>query len=152
MRSLLNEKHRTALVRRLRRVEPKTPRRWGRMDAHQMVCHLGDAFHVALGDRPAARVRSRVPLPLVRLVALWLPVRYPRGYPAPREIRQGVGGTPPAEFARDMEGTLALVERFARERAGLSAREHPLFGRITERQWGVWAYRHVDHHLRQFGV
>jgi hypothetical protein len=152
MKNLLNEKDRAAIVRRLRRIRPDTPRRWGRMDAHQMVCHLGDAFHAALGDRPVARVRPRLPLPLIRLYALWLPVRYPRGYPAPREIRQGIGGSPPQEFERDLESTVELAERFARERDVLARTEHPLFGRVSVRQWGIWAHRHMDHHLRQFGV
>ncbi len=153
MKNLLDEKPRAAIVRRLRGLAPDTPPRWGRMDAHQMLCHLGDAFHVALGDRPVARVRSRVPLPLVRVFAQWLPgVRYPRGFPAPREIRQGVGGTRPDRFERDAAHVVEVIDRFARHRERLAGVIHPLFGRITARQWGIWGYRHTDHHLRQFGL
>jgi hypothetical protein len=28
----------------------------------------------------------------------------------------------------------------------------PLFGPLTGREWGALAYKHADHHLRQFGV
>jgi Protein of unknown function (DUF1569) len=30
--------------------------------------------------------------------------------------------------------------------------DHPAFGPLPRRAWGVLAYRHIDHHLRQFGV
>lgn len=29
---------------------------------------------------------------------------------------------------------------------------HPLLGRFTPEQWGIGQYKHLDHHLRQFGV
>lgn len=29
---------------------------------------------------------------------------------------------------------------------------HPLFGVLTHKQWGKMQYKHLDHHLRQFGV
>jgi len=30
--------------------------------------------------------------------------------------------------------------------------EHPVFGKMTSQAWCVFAYRHMDHHLRQFGI
>ena len=42
------------------------------------------------------------------------------------------------------------MERFAVQRSSPFPR-HPLFGRMTNGEWGRWGYRHVDHHLRQFG-
>jgi len=43
------------------------------------------------------------------------------------------------------------------ERIGAGPREgdgpvHPLFGRLSFREWGVATYKHTDHHLRQFGA
>jgi hypothetical protein len=29
---------------------------------------------------------------------------------------------------------------------------HPIFGKLSQGDWLTWGYRHVDHHLRQFGV
>ena len=29
---------------------------------------------------------------------------------------------------------------------------HPFFGRMTKEQLGILAYKHIDHHLRQFGA
>jgi hypothetical protein len=29
---------------------------------------------------------------------------------------------------------------------------HDFFGKMTDEQIGIFAYKHADHHLRQFGV
>ncbi|MBL0146112.1 MAG: DUF1569 domain-containing protein [Chitinophagaceae bacterium] len=29
---------------------------------------------------------------------------------------------------------------------------HPFFGKFTGDQWGKFMYKHLDHHLQQFGV
>ena len=29
---------------------------------------------------------------------------------------------------------------------------HPFFGKVTPREWSIGMYKHLDHHLRQFGV
>jgi hypothetical protein len=29
---------------------------------------------------------------------------------------------------------------------------HPFFGKLTPEQWGKGTYKHLDHHLKQFGV
>jgi len=39
-----------------------------------------------------------------------------------------------------------------RVKGGAEGAAHPLFGRLTTAEWGRWGYRHMDHHLRQFGV
>jgi hypothetical protein len=46
----------------------------------------------------------------------------------------------------------ALVDRFTPRRASGRWPEHPAFGKLSERAWGVHVYRQMDHHLKQFGV
>ncbi len=51
MKSLADPAVQEELLSRLRRVRPDTPRRWGRMSAPQMVCHLSDSFKGVMGLR-----------------------------------------------------------------------------------------------------
>jgi LPS sulfotransferase NodH len=58
---------------------------------------------------------------------------------------------------RDLEAErrrlLDLVERFAAAGpAGCTTHPHSFFGRLTPREWAVLMYKHLDHHLRQFGA
>ncbi len=141
------------IVARLRQVRPDSPRRWGRMSAPQMVCHLADAFRMALGDRPVAgtaRLRDRT---VIKWIALYVPAPWPPGIRTRPELDQEQGGgTTPGEFAADVAAVEALIALVTAEHAGLDRRSHPIFGPLSRASWMRWAYLHMDHHLRQFGV
>lgn len=79
---------RARLEERVRSVGPDSVRRWGGMTAHQAICHLADGFRMALRERPVAELANRYK-PLLRLVALRLPMRWPRGIQTMPEVRQG---------------------------------------------------------------
>lgn len=135
---------------RLSRLSPTSERRWGRMTPHQAVCHLADAFRFSLGERPTTPVSLPIPTFLIRVLALHTPLPWPKGSPTLPEFDQEQKGTPPEEFDADREALLHLLDRFVETRDGWP--RHPAMGNLSRRQWGRWAYRHLDHHLRQFGV
>jgi hypothetical protein len=75
MRTAADPEVLTSLTLRLNRLQPDTPRRWGTLTPHEMLCHLGDAAEFVLMIRP-----RKVPIPLrsrqlVRSVGLWSPLR-----------------------------------------------------------------------------
>jgi hypothetical protein len=135
---------------RLGLLEPGLAPRWGRMTVHQMVCHAADACRLALGERPSTRRPGRA-VGVKKLVALWLPLPWPRGIGTTEEIDQcGGGGTRPTAFEADRVTLLSLVDRVAAA-ADLERHGHPVFGPMSRAAWLRWAYLHLDHHLRQFG-
>lgn len=150
MSTLFDPSERATLVTRVRRLRPDSARQWGRMTPHQAVCHLADAFRFALGEKPAASAGT-VMGPFMRWVALSLPMRWPHGVKTMPEMEQGIGGTPPLEFERDRAELLTLVDRFCARDRDAPWPAHPIFGAMQAHHWGRWGYRHLDHHLRQFG-
>lgn len=152
-RSLFDPRACATLTQRLARLTPDAPRRWGRMDAHQAVCHLSDAFAWSLGQRSAtAEAKPPLPPPLLRWVALRLPLPWPRGgVPTMREADQERDGTRPTEFARDRARLEGLMGAFA-ALPDVPPVVHPFFGPMSRGDWGRWGWRHCDHHLKQFGV
>ena len=84
------------------------------------------------------------------LDALHTSMPWPKGVPTRPEVDQEHGGTTPGDFARDHLAVAELLRRFAP--SDLSTARHPVFGTMTRAEWLVWGYRHVDHHLRQFGL
>jgi hypothetical protein len=47
----------------------------------------------------------------------------------------------------------SLIDRFvAAGPAGCTTHPHSFFGRMTPREWAILMYKHLDHHLRQFGA
>jgi hypothetical protein len=149
-RSLTDEANLDELVRRIASLTPDRPRQWGKMTSHQMVCHLGDAFLTALGERAASSKATLLSRTVVKWIALHTKLPWPHGVPTMPEVDQKIGGTKPVEFDRDRQKVVDLLYRFVRPDTRYG--RHPGFGAMTRDEWLLWAYGHVDHHLRQFGV
>ena len=151
-RTLADTDCRAAMLERVKALRPDSARRWGRMTAHQMVCHLADCNRVALGEVVVTAPPTRLPRAIVKWVSLYTPLPWPAGLPTNPELDQEVGGTRPSDFARDVAALEATVERLMSRAGRGDWPSHPDFGEMSEGDWLRWAYRHMDHHLRQFGV
>lgn len=138
------------ILLRIKRLSPEDEARWGKMTVQQMICHLNDGYRAVLSERKLAPVDMGIPRPLLKWIALRVPMRWPKGVPAPREIAQGLGGTPPVDFEQDRTQLVRSINEFC-ARVPAPKMMHPLFGRMSPRDWMRWAYLHADHHLRQFG-
>ena len=152
MKTLSNNLDKQELLQRLSLVRPESSRRWGKMTAGQMVCHLNDSFKAVIGERSASSVSNRLGPNLIKWIALYLPIHWPHGVPTRPENDQETGGTKPTEFAADVHELVELVDRLTRAEKDFSWGRHPLFGQMPDREWLRWGYLHMDHHLRQFGV
>lgn len=149
---LLNDPHDQAeIFTRLRVVQPDSVRQWGKMTASQMICHLNDSFLGMMGAKPATIPRFSW-WRLVKPIALYAPMEWPHGVKTRPEFEQGLGGTPPAVFEADLSALLATIAKFTQSPRGFEFCPHPMFGRMTEKEWMRWGYCHCDHHLRQFGA
>ncbi len=152
MKTLARQRDRDEILSRLARIHPGSTRRWGTMSAHEMVCHLSDAFRMATGAKLVSPAGGRIQRTFTKWVALYTPLPWPPGIVTRPEIAQGVGGTCPGDFAADVADLVALVDVITAQSHTITWPEHPIFGRLTEKAWLRWAYLHMDHHLRQFGA
>jgi hypothetical protein len=146
MKTVWDAETRTELMQRMNRLKPDMPPQWGKMNAAQMVGHVMDPMRAAMGEMKVADKKTPFRFaPLRWLIIYKLP--WPKGAPtAPEFIHQG---------NEDLQKNLALLkatlDRFAAfHRRNLEA--HPAFGSLTDRDWGCLTWRHMDHHLRQFGL
>ena len=152
MKTLARQRDKAEILQRLREVHPESVRRWGRMSAHQMVCHLNDSFRMGTGQKPVSHATSLLQRTIVKWIVLYLPLPWPAGILTRPEIDQELGGTRPVDFAADLTQLEAMVELITTETESFDWQLHPIFGRMSEAAWLRWAYLHVDHHLRQFGA
>jgi uncharacterized protein DUF1569 len=146
--SILNSSDRTAICQRIGTVTSASVPRWGRMDAKAMLNHLRLSALMALGELPVACKSKRLfqVFPLKHVILHVAP--FPKGAPTAPELL--VPDVTPVDAIRSE--LVSLVDRI-----GAGPREgdgpvHPLFGRLSFREWGVATYKHIDHHLRQFGA
>jgi hypothetical protein len=152
VKTLARSRDKAEVLARLQAVGPESRRRWGRMSAHQMICHLSDAFLVATGERAASSAAGPLQRTVVKWIALYAPLHWPAGILTRPEIDQAIDGTRPQDFRADVARLEALVEHFSTQSGRIERPHHPIFGRLSEAAWLRWAYLHMDHHLRQFGA
>jgi hypothetical protein len=119
------------------------------MNVSQMVCHVSGAFRMALGEHPVEQVRSLLRGPHGRYLGLYSGLPWGRNIKTVPELDLVRLGVAPAELSRELGALRDVFERFcgASELIAL----HPLFGRMTRKDWMRWGFLHTDHHLRQFG-
>jgi hypothetical protein len=148
MTSMFDAEIRTVFEGRIRALRPDAQRRWGRMTAPQMVCHLSDQLRIALGLLPTQPIAGPLRYtPMKQLVIDILP--WPKGrIQGPPEAFTN----PPDQWDRDVAALLELLDTFGRRRGQRAWAAHPTFGRMSGALWGRLTCRHFDHHLRQFGV
>lgn len=149
MKSLVALSTQEEIKQRLQTIGPESQRRWGRMSANQMICHLADSFRRTLGDKVASNLP---PKRLLKWAALWVPIPWPHGFKTRPEMDQEIGGTRPVEFENDRKELLSLMDRFTCESPEPKFYPHPVFGAMSRKELMRWAYLHMNHHLRQFGA
>ena len=145
-RTLLNDNDRAEVLDRLRRVRPDSARRWGTLSAARMLCHLADSLRVALGQIPVTPTHSFITRTVLKHVVVNTSFKAPPGkiQTAPEML-----STSPADWAQDLRSCEELAARVG---AGEASSVHPKFGRLSAQEWGRLCWKHLDHHLRQFGV
>lgn len=139
---------RAALVERVGRLRPDAPARWGRFTAPEMVSHVSCTLRQGLGELPPGPATG----PLAHAPLNWVVIHvlpWPKGkVKSSREFLD----TLPGSWHDDLAQLRDLIERFgSRDPAGAWPASTP-FGHISGRSWGVLQYRHLKHHLEQFGV
>lgn len=151
MHSLAHPGDKTELMRRLARIRPDSPARWGRMTAPQMVHHLTDSARMALAELQVRPVVAGIRGVLIKRLALYVPLRWPAGrIQTVPEFDHLINPVVCGDFADEVADLTQLTERMAA--SATLCPIHPFFGAMSRRDWMRWAYLHTDHHLRQFGA
>jgi hypothetical protein len=144
--SLLESSDRQPILTRLRQVRADTKAQWGQLDAPRMLCHITDQLRVALGEIPSKPQHNLMSRTLLK----WLVVNTGM-QPPPGKIQTAPEMLTTSPQAWDAD--LAVCEQLvARVGAGEAKAEHPAFGPLTPAEWGRLCWKHLDHHLRQFGA
>lgn len=144
--TLLKDEDRAALIARLRQIQPDTPARWGKLNAPAMLCHLADQLRVALGEIPTKAVHTFLSRTLIKWLVVNTGLQPP---PGKVETAPEMLTTSPTTWEADLAACEQLAIRVGR---GEARTEHPMFGRLNPAEWGRLCWKHLDHHLRQFGV
>jgi hypothetical protein len=134
---------------RMAQLRPGSPRQWGTMTPGQALAHYSAQMEMVLGG--SFQPRSL----LGRVFGRFAKARLLNDEPIPPNMPTDKNFV--VKDARDLDverkRLLVLIDRFgARGPTGCTNHPHSFLGRMTPLEWATLMYKHLDHHLRQFGV
>jgi hypothetical protein len=148
MKNLSDQPTFEELKNRIENLPPDCKAQWGKMNAAQMMAHLQWPLQAALSDKPMPRMLLGRLIGWIFKKKLYNDDAWKPGLPTAKEFM--------VADDRDFENEKKLLQQkvaafYAAGKDGIGNFVHPMFGKMTKDQWGMSAYKHIDHHLRQFG-
>ena len=134
---------------RIAQLSPDSQRRWGTMNPAQALAHCSAGMEWAVGDRiPPRMLLGRIMGWIVKPLALRNDEPMRRNSPTTKDLIV----QDERDFGTEQQRLCALIDRFAAAGPnGCTRHPHSFFGRLTPEEWAALMYKHLDHHLRQFG-
>jgi hypothetical protein len=149
MKNLYEPASMEEVILRIENITPQHARQWGKMDVSQMLSHCGNALEMAMGKiNPPRAFIGRLIGGLFKSVYInEKPLS--RDSPTSNQIRV----TDAKDFQTEKSRLIGLVRQFAAAgESGCTKHPHPFFGELTPAEWSRGMFKHLDHHLRQFGA
>ena len=144
------EEKRQEYRRRVESVTPNSQRQWGTMEVDQMLHHLNLACGGSQGFYDLPDESYLISRTLFKWILIdWYPeqpvgLRLPTGFKIPHSQRFG--------FAYEKSQLLKIFETDWNARTADAWKPHPMFGKMTPKEWGKLLQIHVDYHLIQFAA
>ena len=150
MKSLFETESLSEITNRINSLNESTTPDWGKMNAGQMVKHCQIPFGVINGT---VKMETKVGFMKKFIFSLMKPLMYndkpwKKNIPTGKEfiINEEV------EFNKEKDVLLDFINEFHKRKTQTEWPPHPVFGKFKTEQWGKMQYKHLDHHLTQFGV
>lgn len=151
MKNLFDPTVEMELKTRLNQLGPQSGRLWGKMTVAQMLAHCSLGMQWMVGEV----VPEKGPFPMRLIGRLIKPLvlgnEKPFAKEAPTAKSLVIADEP--DFTKERDRLAGLIDKFiAGGPAACTTNPHSFFGKLTPEEWAVLAYKHLDHHFRQFGV
>ena len=144
MKTLFDSATRSELIERIHKLNKNSQPQWGKMNVYQMIKHCTKWEDMLLGKTIYKQSL------LGRIVGKFALKDMMKDEPVkpnlPTVPSFKISGNGDAAAAK-AEWLTLLAEYNDRKPAGFV---HPFFGQLTAEQAGQMAYKHINHHLRQF--
>ena len=135
------------IIARINKLTPQSSALWGKMNVAQMLAHLQMPIGVADGTHQLKRTLfGRIVGPMVKSI-IYNEKAFKRHLPTDPSF---VMISNEKDFEKEKQKLLEKVRGFSE--ASIVNETHTFFGKLTKEQWSKGTWKHLDHHLQQFGV
>ena len=148
--SLFDQSTLSEMLARVDKLTPESTPLWGKMTVAQMLAHNNVGFDIANGKTPVS-YNFLMRLMLKMMVKDTVVGNKP--YKKNSRTAPAFVITDERDFAKEKAALVANFKDFHAEGAGaFEGRESEAFGKLSAQEWSNTYWKHLDHHLMQFGV
>ena len=147
MKSLFNNETHAEIIARLGNLREDSERLWGKMTTGQMCWHCQYPLKLAIKNKENTS-KGNWFIKLFFKKSLYNDKPWRKNLPTSPQLK----ASEPKDFKEERDKLKSLVNDFHALKGRELWHPHPIFGTFTKEQWGQLSYKHLDHHLTQFGV
>lgn len=122
--------------------------KWGAMQVTEMLHHCNTINKMIMEGKADDR-KHTLKQRIMKFVFMHIMPQFPKNVKAPSIVKKSV--ITAEKFEEEKIRFAETIQKFTEGNRMLEA-AHPFFGKLTTREWGVFTWMHMDHHLRQFGA
>ena len=150
MKNLFNQQDANEFIERINKLSPTSKAQWGKMNVNQMLAHAQIPLTIASGE---LQIKTN---PIVKFLfgksarkQLTSPEGFKKNLPT---FREGIISDE-REFEKEKNKLITFIKTYqSKGEDGLTKKPHPFFGDLSVQEWNALQTKHLDHHLKQFGV
>ncbi len=147
LKNLFDPTVKQEIIDRIHKLSAQTQPQWGKMNVAQMLAHLQQPIGVAQGVHKLPRTLfGRIVGPMVKSI-IYNDKPFKRNLPTDKSF---VMISYEKDFEKEKQSLINMINNFKEE--SIVNETHTFFGKLTRKQWSVGTWKHLDHHLQQFGV
>ena len=146
VKNLFDTATKLEIIDRINKLSQQAKAQWGKMNVSQMLAHCQMPLGVATG---AHKLKRNFFLSLVGPLfkkQLYNETPFKRSLPTDKSFII----TDAKEFETEKQNLVNMINSFSE--TTMSGEPHPFFGKMTKEEWSKGTWKHLDHHLQQFGV
>lgn len=150
MNSLVDQEGNKKMVNRLADLNPNSPAIWGKMDVIQMLVHCQKAVNIPFEKNNLKRnIFWTLFGSFSKVIFINFNLPFQKNLPTDNAFKM-VGKS---EFEKERSALISVINNYKTLDPGTpSNKSHPIFGKLSNREWDKLAWKHLDHHFRQFGI
>ncbi len=147
MKSIFDEGTYREILSRVDLLNENSAKKWGKMTVGQMLWHCQLPLKIAIENKKPKK-RGSLLAKIFFKKAMYNDKPWRKNLPTPPKLK-----AKETKYYNEEIGPLVqLIHQMHLLKERKTWNPHPVFGEYTHEQWGQMQYKHLDHHLRQFGV
>ncbi|HPS65052.1 MAG TPA: DUF1569 domain-containing protein [Ignavibacteria bacterium] len=149
METLFSNQDVDEIIRRINTLTQDSKAQWGKMNVSRMLAHCTVGLKMTTGE---IKCKGNFFMQLIgRMLKnkIIYKSEFRKNSPTAKEFII----TDSDSFEEEKNALIAYLKKFPEQGKNIvSSEPHPFFGKLTAEEYDRLQYKHLDHHLRQFGA